>query len=98
MGVALDISDSVTKLVKQADTYAMEASSVDGVDVLAVEAAVTIDTALWVSWNQRAIVMCEAQKIYTRITTVCRLSHASTEFVPHRNHAWTLACYTAFRM
>jgi pyruvate dehydrogenase E1 component alpha subunit len=39
MGVALEISDPVTELVKKADAYDMAGASVDGMEVLAVEAA-----------------------------------------------------------
>ncbi|MCP5100595.1 MAG: pyruvate dehydrogenase (acetyl-transferring) E1 component subunit alpha [Chloroflexi bacterium] len=39
MGVALNLSDPVTDLVKKADAYDVEAAVVDGMDVLAVEAA-----------------------------------------------------------
>jgi pyruvate dehydrogenase E1 component alpha subunit len=39
MGVPLAISDSVPELVKKADAYAVPAQVVDGMDVLAVEAA-----------------------------------------------------------
>jgi pyruvate dehydrogenase E1 component alpha subunit/2-oxoisovalerate dehydrogenase E1 component len=39
MGVPLQLSDPVTDLYKKADAYAVAASAVDGMDVLAVEAA-----------------------------------------------------------
>jgi pyruvate dehydrogenase E1 component alpha subunit len=39
MGVALKFSDPVLDLAKKADAYAMPAATVDGMDVLAVEAA-----------------------------------------------------------
>ncbi len=39
MGVALELSEAVPKLAKKADAYAIPAVSVDGMDVLAVEAA-----------------------------------------------------------
>lgn len=39
MGVPLEISDPVPELARKADAYAMPAQSVDGMDVLAVEAA-----------------------------------------------------------
>lgn len=39
MGTRLDLAESVTNLAKKADAYAVPAASVDGMDVLAVEAA-----------------------------------------------------------